>query len=1183
MLTLRLCVRSGTPLKTPEDVRAVDDCRSPSASWAPASALLPRQRMASKRPFRTSSDEDSDEDSGAPDGKRPFRVSSDEDSDSPGVRLPFRNCSEDDSEEDADSLPVPAPDPASQLHRRRHPMAEKLASKTVEQLLEDVRRDTPVSKQPIALACGVQGGEGGASRIQIDNRYVLLCAITASEEAARSTDKEIRRLVKANDRAAKLAEHVHNDFHALLSNAARLVGVAEECKQLDAATAAEESVQAAIKEALGGPRGRWAVSAKLRPRVRKETIAGLRSLCGTLPDNHGEQLDCYNSAYWLLHVWNAICCGNVDLGETIAKKFGVVVNGMLGKLHRLRNQMTGEHTPFVSQTTDIQKRVRPGSQRGETSLLAEIQHTLSCAIRTHDAFGEIHLDCDAMQPRMLAERARNEKLRLQILDLDADVEAYKTYRERERHLKDELVMARARKRIETDDARRRKGRDPLLEAVFDLCRRVDGMAATAPAEPSEEDEDLELPEGMAEEFANAIADHTRDRKSSLPPPTDQMADLIPEARAIVQKQEARRLRRDFAKTRLRRIVEALGSGVDRRILSALVEAFKDQPVLSREEVQALAAHALSFCDGKPETKRPFWLPAPVRDEVAQKAKRLSTDALRAARQAALSTIAQMDDSAFVVPEVGNVQSCVDALMQKVACGTRVTAQVGCVLNDAEMPEDCRREMFYLDSLGDLDKTLWCDKDGMPEEMGTTQAAKSQMLDKLRKKLADRWRDRVKRDTEMEPACLNAEKEENFAQSDVKSIESMPSPLMYKESEWYRESRRDDTAERAKMFVSSERSLMLTEDDCSVPGSPVAWLDADRKRLNEVIEELLKAGADPSTVAVRAQEAVDAKRRPGSDVWAGKKWVRDGWGDKEPFSDHADNPTQWKLAVAFAVPAHKIKAVTSGYSRRKPLQVLRAEKLRKYWKSVAFSDPQRAVHLTVSDLLGRRHPADDEESKRLAAEAMEEITNLLTKRVRRLSAGVLGRKAHQDKNHAFRANLKTVKDNLLVRAAELANHAARVSARRKDLLTFLMDLDALWMHAGRQRPQDWWFHRFEGDDLRLVGEWAFSFLRNGISPLSARLHGAAIAYSPPRLLQGAAEAIEEERARVRALSDGDPALGDNAAWYDGCNLSAQRIYDTVKWASGTETSRGNVWTLGHSMPSGSTAGDDLSSLRFALSP
>ena len=55
------------------------------------------------------------------------------------------------------------------------------------------------------------------------------------------------------------------------------------------------------------------------PLLAGPLCEGLRALT-TAPDNHGDALQCYNSNYWLLRVWNASCSGGrVDMAHVVIK------------------------------------------------------------------------------------------------------------------------------------------------------------------------------------------------------------------------------------------------------------------------------------------------------------------------------------------------------------------------------------------------------------------------------------------------------------------------------------------------------------------------------------------------------------------------------------------------------------------------------------------------------------------------------------------------------------------------------------------------------------------------------------------------------------------------------------------------------------------------------------------------
>ena len=201
--------------------------------------------------------------------------------------------------------------------QRRHDIS---APYTLAELKERVRTNQPVPSNPLQLASGVQGGHGPVSRVDLDNRHVLLCSLVASEQARLTRDAEIRKLYAWNDRLVPLSEQIHTAFNGLLAELESAVldlGEADRVRELAARQAALDRVRELDTAARRVDYGSLARATPEVPLLADPLCDGLRALT-TAPDNHGDALQCYHSNYWLLRVWNSSCSGGrVDMAHVV--------------------------------------------------------------------------------------------------------------------------------------------------------------------------------------------------------------------------------------------------------------------------------------------------------------------------------------------------------------------------------------------------------------------------------------------------------------------------------------------------------------------------------------------------------------------------------------------------------------------------------------------------------------------------------------------------------------------------------------------------------------------------------------------------------------------------------------------------------------------------------------------------
>ena len=342
--------------------------------------------------------------------------------------------------------------------RIRHPMG---VFGTLEDLKGRIVGLEPVPAYPLQLAPGVQGGRGPVTRVQIDNRHVLLCSLVASEPARLSADPDIRSLYRINDKLVPISERVAADFQQRLARASELVRALVETLEGDE-TVVDRILEA---EAVVGAIA-TAYKAPVLPDVAVPLKDAVRHLTST-PDNHGDELHAYSSNYWLLRVWHAICGGS-DLERTVSKKIKVVING------------------FRSAIAKVRSAVNLPAPRG-SPLLPDLSALRSEAARfcgdlksVYSLLGEVGFDSHLLAPHRAAALQKAQQLRREILTLDIDVIASEEIKGAKTERLVGLMAKRAAERRKNDRARLLDGRNPLLDEEFEIRKEVDA-ALSKPA------------------------------------------------------------------------------------------------------------------------------------------------------------------------------------------------------------------------------------------------------------------------------------------------------------------------------------------------------------------------------------------------------------------------------------------------------------------------------------------------------------------------------------------------------------------------------------------------------------------------------------------------------------------------------------------------------------------------------
>jgi hypothetical protein len=342
--------------------------------------------------------------------------------------------------------------------RMRHPMG---VFGTLEALKARVVGLEPVPAYPLQLAPGVQGGRGPVTRVQIDNRHVLLCSLVASEPARLSADPDIRSLFRINDKLVPISERIAADFQERLGRASGLVRALVETLEGD------DTLVERIPEAEAVVRAvETAYKAPSLPDVEVPLKDALRHLTNT-PDNHGDELHAYSANYWLLRVWHAICGGS-SLEKTVPKKIRVVVNGLSSLITKVRTE------------------VNLPAPRG-SPLLPDLDALRSEAVRfcgdlgsVYSLLGEVGFDSQLLAPHRRAALQKAQQLRQEILALDIDVIASEEIKVARTDRLVGLMAKRASERRKNDCARLLEGRNPLLDEEFEIRKEVDA-ALSKPA------------------------------------------------------------------------------------------------------------------------------------------------------------------------------------------------------------------------------------------------------------------------------------------------------------------------------------------------------------------------------------------------------------------------------------------------------------------------------------------------------------------------------------------------------------------------------------------------------------------------------------------------------------------------------------------------------------------------------
>jgi len=429
---------------------------------------------------------------------------------------------------------------------------------TIEQLKARIVGLEPLPEFALQLAPGVQGGMGTVSRVQIDNRHVLLCSLVASEPARLCADPDIRALVEINDKLVPITEEIQAAFQNRLFHASGLVRALLETLEGD------DTVVDRIREAeavVGGIETTY--QAPALPAVQVPLKDAIRKLT-TTPDNHGDDLHCYSSNYWLLRAWNAVCGGS-DLEKAVARKIKVVVKGnqsAIAKVRRAANMPALRETPVLPDLYALE---------------AEVARFCGDLTSVYSLLGEVGLDSELLAPQRRAAMQKAQQLRLEILALDIDVIASEKINLARPDTLVVLLAKRASDRRKSDRIRLEEGRNPVLDEEFEIRRKVDA-AVSKPAVM----EALEKRQRQIEEVRFADPGFAEQHKRQLE--AEPVVAEVQAALDAISHLDARIER--FAKQRAR---AAASSAFQKRLAStgSLGSALAHKPRLSKEETVRL--------------------------------------------------------------------------------------------------------------------------------------------------------------------------------------------------------------------------------------------------------------------------------------------------------------------------------------------------------------------------------------------------------------------------------------------------------------------------------------------------------------------------------------------------------------------------------------------------------------------
>ena len=680
---------------------------------------------------------------------------------------------------------LPQQDDAVTRRPRRHGISVSLS---LEALKETVKAMQPVPSHPLQLY--VQGGQGSFSRVDLDNRHVILCSLVASLEACESTDPEIRTLFEWNDHLTRLSESTNVAFVSLLG---RLDGIVHTL-----ADAQDERTRAETEAAL-----RVVDCASIKvpdvPLLQHPMREGLRRLT-TTPDNHGDALHCYSSNYWLLRFWNASCSmGSVDMQKAVASKARVVVNGLLRQI-----QSHGRQQPITARPTNHAVDI-PDAR------------ALYCLFEK-----QVGLDSEAFSEHRAKALAESENLHSEILALDLDVIAHvKFEKERRAKLRRELVKSAAT-RAQNERKRLRVGRNEDVDCEFELREDIKRVLDERHPLRSEGVSELmrrrkqaieasaaEAEDPLLEEEIRACARGERVlQEEGL---LEALALTAPEDERIVEmvvKRRQSKARAEFLRMRSEQICRVWPRNVPG--CDFVRDAFERQPQMSSDDMAKFTI--LTLATRSSTDLHDGLQSASTAADALDYLDRHDQKGLAAAARAVGGIVLDMPAPEPVCD------------LAKRACRTRapgehpdvdVRALKYCLMEGFDCPFQERREFFYLwrDNQLYQHNGTWMQRGGMDCKLTETKLARAAAR-------------RSSEDKALRAVSLNPAIEEEFLARTHKTDKDFWDPQIVKE-DMYLGERDFDAAVKASMrteATSREAYFTMLDDDCSVPWKPgsVFW-------------------------------------------------------------------------------------------------------------------------------------------------------------------------------------------------------------------------------------------------------------------------------------------------------------------------------------------------------------------------
>lgn len=439
----------------------------------------------------------------------------------------------------------------------------------------------------------------------------------------------------------------------------------------------------------------------------------------------------------------------------------------------------------------------------------------------------------------------------------------------------------------------------------------------------------------------------------------------------------------------------------------------------------------------------------------------------------------------------------DKLKYTLLTGTHINLQCRADIKDALMhinPTPSRqRELLYLNKRGEIDIVL-CGRRDNP--LNAKQ---------IEKKLDARISARAQADSQMAQSCSDPEIEARFEACHPKTDDLFHEPYLFKES----------------LYLSARPSV-------------------EGGSLDYVVRKRVKAqltGKEPYFYLLPEDFSVDAG--------AGAAWYQGHplWGDKEPFSSHSREATEWKVGQGFSISQAKFQQ----------------------------------LHSAKEDTLSEDHKLKLEQH-RILTDAINRVP-----RVGPLPASLIRRsKKGTDELKGVRDMMSRVLATLPQRMAACVMEAVRVSSFSSGPptlrhLSFLVDVDAFFL---LKRGGVDWTEQDVTDlplgEIALLAEWALVFLNGERSPLSARLGRPPLVYSSLRVLPEAKHIIDEAPAFPLDFSYESMSK-------DG-QISAERVHAMARWALASDCGGECLgWEFAQSPMHATTSpvGKDVSALRARL--